>query len=118
MSIPGCLAVAGAIAASALLYPQKSGAQSQAFTNKDFLQLPEMQQKGFIDGAVSTLYQMAAQESAEIGQCVYDWYYGDKRAERNGLILRSMEQYPDNLPSVIIVALTENACGRYVRRVS
>lgn len=96
------------------LYPAQASAQ--AFTNKDFLELPEIQQKGFIDGAMQTLYQMAAQESIETGQCVHDWYYGDKRTKRNWLILRSMEKYPDNRPPAILAALTERACGRYIRR--
>lgn len=89
---------------------------AQAFTNADFLKMPEIQQKGYLDGAVQTLYQMAAQKNVEAGQCVHDWYYGGKRAERNWLILRSMEKYPDNFPAAIIAALTERACGRYIRR--
>lgn len=90
--------------------------QAQAFTSADFLKLPEMQQKGFLDGAVSTLYQMAAQSSKETGQCVHDWYYGDKTAERNWLILDTMKKNPDYRPAVIITALAESVCGRFVRR--
>ncbi len=103
-------------AIGAALFAFGTEASSQAFKSKDFLEMPEMQQKGYIDGAVSTLYQMAAQESIQTGQCVHDWYYGDKTSERNWLILDTMQKNPDYRPSVIIAALAESVCGRFVRR--
>ena len=77
--------------------------------------MPELQQKGFLDGAMHTLWQVAAQKDTDIGQCVYDWYYADEQAKTNGLIFKSMEQYPNERPTVILMALTERACGRYIR---
>jgi len=104
-----------AIAAVSLMlfYPQEIHAKG--FTNQDFLIMPELQQKGFLDGTIHTLWQVAAQKDADIGQCVYDWYYEGEQAKTNGLIFKSMEQYPNERPTVILMALTERACGRYIR---
>ena len=56
---------------------------------------------------------MAAGKDTKTGKCVIDWYFGDKRAERNGLILASMEKYPHSYPSAVFVALSERECGVY-----
>ena len=56
---------------------------------------------------------VAAGRNKDIGKCVIDWYFGDKRAERNGLIIASMRKYPNSYPSAVFVALTERECGVY-----
>jgi hypothetical protein len=58
---------------------------------------------------------VAARKSTTQGKCIIDWYFGDKRADRNGLILAGMEKYPDTRPSVIFVLVTEQACGKYYK---
>ncbi len=86
-------------------------AQAEDFTNKDFLTLQEAHQKFWIQGAVDALSQVAAAKANETGRCVMEWYYGPKHAARNGLILASMEKYPDAHPRAIVLALIERACG-------
>ncbi len=86
------------------------------FTNKDFLTMPKLQQKGFLDGVINTLWQVAAQNDSDTGQCIVDWYFGEETAQRNGLIFKSMNQYPTYTPSAIVIALTERECGSYIRR--
>lgn len=88
-------------------------AQAGGFTNKDFLTLPEAHQKFWIQGAMYTLIHVAAAKDPKTGQCVSDWYFGDKRAERNGLILASMKKYPESYPSAVFLGLTERTCGNY-----
>lgn len=82
-------------------------------TSKDFLALPEAHQKFWIQGAMDVLIQIAAAKSTEQGQCVADWYFSDKQAQRNSLIIASMKKYPAYTPRIIFVALTEKACGSY-----
>ena len=88
-------------------------ANSEGFLAKDFLELPDTNKKFWIQGAMHALGAVAAAKSEKQGNCVYDWYFGDQRAERNGLILASMEKYPDAYPIAILLALTERECGEY-----
>lgn len=81
------------------------------FTNKDFLTLQEAHQKFWIEGAVDVLAQVASAKANATGRCVIEWYYGDKHAARNSLILASMKKYPDAHPSAVMLALTERECG-------
>ncbi len=60
-----------------------------------------------------TLGHVASAKDKTIGQCVFEWYFGENRAERNGLILASMEKYPHSYPSAIFLGLTERECGEY-----
>lgn len=95
-----------------MAYPQFL--QAEGFKNRDFLKLNKVQQKAWIGGTVETLWQVAAQKDKSIAQCISDWYYSDTR-KRNGLILASAERYPANTPTVILMALTERKCGKYIR---
>ncbi len=101
------LVYAGLIFCSSVL------ANEEKFTNKDFLELPEAHQKFWIQGAMDAMASVAARKSADHGQCINEWYFGDKNAERNGLIIASMKKYPAYVPSVIFIFLTEEACGKY-----
>ena len=90
-----------------------TGDKSGGFTNREFLLLDEAHQKFWIQGAMYALLHVAAAKKKQSGQCIADWYFGDKRADRNGLILASMEKYPNSYPSAVFIALTERACGIY-----
>ncbi|OHU92113.1 hypothetical protein BET10_07235 [Pseudoalteromonas amylolytica] len=88
-------------------------AVATGMTNAEFLELDNSYKKFWIQGAMYSLGHVAAAKSKETGKCVIDWYFGDKRAERNSLILASMEKYPSSYPSAIFIALTERECGTY-----
>jgi len=77
--------------------------------------LDSVQKKAWLGAIVETLWQVAGQTDNKAGQCISDWYYTDT-AKKNGVILNSIEKYPDYTPSVILIALTEEACGRYIRK--
>lgn len=111
MSIAKRLILAGFMGTLATIYPQKVCAEG--FRAKQFLEIPPEQQQYWLNGSIGTLVYIAAFKSASIGQCVNDWYFGDKRGERNWLILESMKKYPDYQPVVILVALTERSCGKH-----
>ena len=94
-------------------YPQQVWA-SDAFTNKDFLAMPDVQKKFWLSGAISTLSSVAFVKEPAQGKCVYDWYFKDT-ANKNGKILSAMTQYPDAIPAAVIIAMLERDCGRFVR---
>jgi len=35
--------------------------------------------------------------------------------EKNAIILTNLERYPDQTPTVMLMALTQTACGSYVQ---
>ena len=87
-------------------------ASAEGFKNKNFLALENEQKKFWLAGAIGALFHVAAAKSEKKGQCVYDWYYTDT-AMKNGIILGSMEKYPNATPSAVLLALTEKKCGTY-----
>ncbi|TBR44337.1 hypothetical protein CBF23_003195 [Marinomonas agarivorans] len=87
-------------------------AQADILTSKDFLTWPEVHQKFWIQGSIDTAALISSHSgNKEQGKCIAQWYYGDKRAERNSLIIASMEKYSDVPPEAIMVALIKKACG-------
>jgi len=93
------------------LYPQE--ALSKGFENRHFLEMGDTQKKFWLDGAITALSHVAASRDKKAGECVYNWYFGDKIADRNGLIIASMKKYPDIRPTAVLMALTERECGTY-----
>lgn len=81
-----------------------------SFNNNDFLKLENEQKKFWLTGAIGVLVHVAAAKSKKQGQCVYDWYYTDN-PKKVGLIIASMEKYPNSTPSAILLALSERSCG-------
>ena len=89
-----------------------STTDKNGFRNSQFLTLTDEQKKYWITGTIEALAYVAAAKSQQQGQCVVDWYYTDT-PRKNGLILGSIEKYPDSTPSAVILALTERECGTY-----
>lgn len=96
------------------IYPQETWA-SDAFTNKDFLAMPDVQKKFWLSGAITTLGHVALVKDKKTSQCVYDWYFADA-AKKNGRILAAMQKYPDYTPSSLIIVMLEKACGKFVQK--
>lgn len=87
-------------------------AYSEDFTAKDFLKLNEAHQKFWIEGAIDmTGLVISTGGNKQKARCISEWYYGDNHAERNSLILASMQKYPDVPPNAIVLALIERGCG-------
>ncbi len=112
MSIAKRLILAGFMGAIVCSYPQKVWAKD--FTNSVFLEMSPEHQKFWLSGAMDTLVYIAAFKSKDIGQCVSDWYFGEKIGERNWLILESMKKYPDHKPIAVLAALSQRSCGQYI----
>ncbi len=62
---------------------------------------------------MDTMIHIAAIRDTEQADCIVKWYYTDKKAERNTLILALMEKYSDFVPSSIMISLVEQACGDF-----
>ena len=93
-------------------YPQTLLAEDTK--DPHFLELDDAKKKFLILGTIDTLVAVAAHQSKETGQCVFDWYYKDVH-KKNSLILASMEKYRDYSLAPVIIGLTEIECGKYVR---
>lgn len=110
MKLARCVAFGFTCLISSTIYPQEG--DSEGFKNRDFLLLEDEQVKYWLTGAIEALYHVAAAKSEEKGQCVFDWYYTDT-PQKNGIILGSIEKYPNSTPSAVLLALTELECGTY-----
>lgn len=97
-----------------VIYPQETWAKD-AFTNKDFLAMPDVQKKFWLSGAITTLGHVALVKGKKTSQCVYDWYFTDA-AKKNGRIFAAMQKYPDYTPSSLIIVMLEKACGKFVQK--
>jgi hypothetical protein len=85
---------------------------AEGFKNKNFLKLENNEKKFWLTGSIEALTHVAAAKNKKTGWCVHDWYYTDT-AVKNGIILGSIEKYPDSTPSAVLLALTERECGTY-----
>lgn len=94
------------------IYPQEL--MAEGFNNSDFLLLKDEEKKLWLLSSIDTLGFVAGYKDTEQGRCVWEWYYKDV-SNKNGLILAYMGENPDKSPSAILIALTESACGVYVR---
>ncbi|NQY65101.1 MAG: hypothetical protein HRT38_15510 [Alteromonadaceae bacterium] len=88
--------------------------KAEGFTNKQFSQLTNDQKKHWLRSALDTLGIVANLYDEKIGACVFNWYATDTSA-KNGMIEHFLKRNPDRMPSVILIVLTEDACGAYVR---
>lgn len=88
-------------------------ASSDGFRSRNFLEMDSIKKKFWPHGSIMSYANIAAARDKDKGKCVYNWYFSDKIAERNGVILASMKNYPQVTPSAVILALLENACGEF-----
>lgn len=82
------------------------------FKSKDLLALPKPQIKFWIQGGIEVLAASLVKKNEKQSICIMNWYFGDKQAERNGLILGSLKKYGNTEPSAVIIALLEIDCGK------
>lgn len=84
-------------------------------TNKEFLTWEKSQQDSFIAISVLTASVIATQVKQEMAECIGRWYNlanGGSDA-RHAQILDIMTEYPDNIPSGIVVAVIQKECGKF-----
>lgn len=89
-----------------------NNAIAEGMKNHEFLELPDMAKKFWIQGAVELMSATVHFNDKTQGKCIIDWYYQNNIAKRNGLILGSMNKYPQATPIVTIIALVELSCGK------
>lgn len=96
-----------------LLFTAPGLVRAEGMNNREFLQLSDTAKKFWIQGSIETMAATLNGKDKALALCVVNWYYGDKYALRNGLILGSMKKYPDAIPTAVMVALVERACGKF-----
>ncbi len=87
--------------------------ENQGFRASDFLALPDEQKKFWLHGAMLAFSHIAAAKDQDLGVCVHDWYFGEDKSYKDGLILASMEKYSHATPTAVLLALSEQHCGEY-----
>lgn len=86
---------------------------SEGFYNRDFLKMAPEKQNTWIIGAFVGVSGIIAMRDKEAAKCVYDWYFNDKVAEQNWVLLESMKKNPDIKPVAVIIYWTQKDCGNY-----
>ncbi|MEM9316921.1 MAG: hypothetical protein AAGA95_20115 [Pseudomonadota bacterium] len=101
-------AVASLLTALTASYPQLS--KGQNITNSDFLSWPEARQSWWVISGVMMAGHVTHRRDAAKGSCIWDWYL-DAPDERLAQLKGTMRDYPDHLPTGIVIAWLEKACG-------
>lgn len=91
-----------------LICPKSSTARD--ITNAGFLTWPEARQTWWVLSSVTMAGHVARLRDEAKGDCIWDWYLADPEA-RFAAIQNTMRQYPDHLPTGIIIAWLEKHCG-------
>lgn len=116
MSIPGCLALAGAIALSALVYPQKTEAQEQEkFTSAEFLKWKLASQKNYFWISIGMAGLIAGQNDREQARCIERWF-ADNERDATDHLLETMQRFPNYHPRGVILAVLKKQCGSFEYR--
>lgn len=96
---------------TSLLVSVSGGAMADESTNRHFMTLSEGQRAWYYTGAFTSLAHIATGEyGKKKADCVWDWYfqYPEKRQKQ---LEESFKQYPDAIPTSVILALLKRDCG-------
>ena len=92
--------------------PQKVWAD-QLLTNADFLKWSENTQRWWLGAAVVMAGHVVHLHDRAKAKCVWDWYFDDP-AKAQAQIYGTMNQYPDLVPSTVVIAWAQKKCGALV----
>lgn len=85
---------------------------------EEFLNFDRKNQDGFISNSMLMLGVIAAQTEPKIAQCLNEWYQGSDtiKIKRHDEILDAMQDLPQYVPTTIVLAVAERACGKFKRK--
>jgi hypothetical protein len=101
-----------AVCLTALVLLATPNTFAQEMKNHEFLELPDIAKKFWIQGAIQLMASTVNFYDKKQGQCIIDWYYKGNTAQKNGLLLGSMNKYSDATPTVTVIAIVELSCGK------
>ena len=93
-----------------LLFGTSSYAKD-VFKGSDFLEWPENSQKTFMDAAILMAGGIAAINTDQQGQCIYNWYFNDRIESIRNKIRKTMTEHSKHPPSGVIIAMAQKECG-------
>ncbi len=84
-------------------------------TVREFLTWERSAQDSFFSISILTAATIATQIKPELAGCISEWYSvgNDGINERHAEVLAVMEQYPDLIPTGIVVAVLQKQCGTF-----
>lgn len=103
------------IAAAALLFSTPT--QAGNLTSSDFLKLSESQQYWWYFGALQSITHMVYLHDEQKAMCVWNWMPTETE-KKKAQLKRSFEQFPDESPTSILIALLQRSCGDLLPLVS
>ncbi len=92
-----------------------SGFANAGTTTADFLKWERKAQASYLHTSITMIGVVATQTKSEIATCIDEWYFQTSqiRDKRDQEILSGMANYADYHPSTVILALVEQACGKF-----
>ncbi|MEP3785592.1 MULTISPECIES: hypothetical protein [Paracoccaceae] len=97
-------------------HPQVSWAEG--FSGKEFAQWETASQDNYIQTSVTMIGIVASEANSPIMGCVDEWYFTSEtvKDERNQRIRAIITEYMDFHPSAVILAVVQDACGKFANR--
>lgn len=90
-----------------------SNAAAEPVATNSFLKLSHEERYWWIHGAVMTMAHLVAIGDQRKGDCVAKWYRGAREA-RQKLIEDTLEKYPSESATTIVISLLTQACGELI----
>jgi len=88
-----------------------------ALKGSDFLKLPEVQQHWWYFGALQSITHMVYLHDEQKAMCVWNWMPTDTEKKKEQL-KKSFEQFPDESPTSILIALLQRDCGELMPNIA
>lgn len=108
-----CAAAVVAVCLSGQALSQEAARSDQRTTNRDFLELPQSEQRRWVNGFMVGMSNALALRDVEAGRCVARWYFEDEDTNFRQVV-SGLAAYPDERPTAIIFAYARRACPELI----
>ena len=88
---------------------QAQDTSADRFTNRDLLEQSDRDQRLWIFGVIVGASHGLGLRDTSAGECLARWYFDDEEQVYANIRV-NLERYPDNEPTIIILALARRAC--------
>ena len=84
---------------------------------EQFLSFSRKSQDNFITTSVMMIGVIASQTNPRMARCINAWYRAtpDRKEKRHNEILKAMHDLQRHVPTTIVLAVVERACGKFKR---
>lgn len=109
------IASASLFAISAIIAIPSYAEERAETTVSEFLTWERTKQDSFFAVSILTAGVIATQIRPDFADCIGNWYSQneDRQSVRHSQMLKLMEEFPDYIPSGIVIAVLQKECGDF-----